>query len=875
VIWLAVRGVLTRPAQSLVLAVGLVLTLLGLAGLSSSAHTTSISLKGDLASAWDTPFDLLVRPAGSTEPLERESGLIRPNYLSGIHGGITELDLAQVREIPGVSLAAPLAAVGAVNWPSAFQLRLPRSDSHAVTVYRVRSTVTGQAGLSTYPVDTRYIVVAPRGRLSMPSGVLTVPGRDSTLLCGYPVNCFAGTVCFDDSCTAGQYPSSEDPSFYLPLLQPIQVAGIDPVAEAKLTGLGDCLTTGRMLAEGDRPTPTDDPEPAEIVPAMASDDAFLDQVLYVDVASAALGGDDDPTSVRGWTSTERRRVTLQALYRTYLSTSIHDYVDPWPIWSAGDVRYTRAGTDHLVAHSVPPDRDIYRRVNTFQEIGIADSVLIPPEVDDPWFRSVTEHRDTQPPFEGSTYRSKIWNVLGRYNPSCLPGFSALSGASMEAYATPDVRTADGRKITPSRSLGDYVASPPLLLTTLSGARWLADPSRYEGQPGSAFISVVRVRVADTGEPSEASQARLAAVAEAIHDRTGLQVDIVKGSSTREIMVDLPAGEYGRPALTVRERWSVKGVAVTFLRAIDAQDRALLLLLMVSAGLLVAQASYIAVRQRRRQLARLRALGWSRLRLAALVELETAAVGLAAGLLATAGAVPILALGHVPVSAAVAVPPIGLVISGLAALPAAWAAMRHSPVAAMGDVQPIRPSRPPATTVGLALRELRRSWPIETAVACSAVALGATLVGLVVLVAAGFRSQLDTTVLGVALNTHVRPFHVVLAGLSLALGGCAAAEVVLLAWLSRRPQLAVLKALGWSGRRLAGVVCWQAGVVGLGGAVASVPAVLVSASLLSAPASATALAAAATATGCVGATLLAAAGPCVLALRASARQLLTA
>ncbi|MEP6667449.1 MAG: FtsX-like permease family protein [Nocardioidaceae bacterium] len=552
---------------------------------------------------------------------------------------------------------------------------------------------------------------------------------------------------------------------------------------------------------------------------------------------------------------------------------MHDYLDPWPIWSAGDVRYSNAGPDHLVAHPVAPDLDIYRRVNTFQEVGINDSVLIPPEVGDPWLRPVTEHADTQPPGEGSSYRSKTWDVVGRYDPGCLSGFNSLAGASLEAYSAPDVRTADGRKITPSRALSDYVASPPLLLTTLSGARWLADPSRYQGQPGKAFISVIRVRVAGTGEPGDASESRLASAAAAIHQRTGLLVDIVKGASTRPISVDLPAGRFGRPALTVREMWSVKGVTLTFLRAVKSQDRALLLLLLVTAGLLVGQASYMAVRQRRRQLARLRALGWPSLQLAALVELETTAIGLAAGLVAMVSSVPILLYLRVPIAVAAWAPPLGLVIAGLAALPAAWTASRGSAISAMGESQPIRLSRPPATTAGLASRDLRRSWPVETAIAASAVALGATLVGLVVLVSAAFRAQLDTTVLGTALDTQVRPFHIILAGLALVLGAGAAADVVLLAWLSRRHQLGVLKALGWSGGRLASLVCWQACIVGFCGAAGAAPVVLACARLLNAPAGSVGLAVAATVAGCVAATLLAAIGPCLMALRVPARSLL--
>lgn len=871
-ITLAVRGVLARRAQSLIAILGLAVTLVGFSGLVAGADSTTARLDGDIRTAWDTPFDLLVRPPGTAERLERTAGLVRPNYVSGIHGGITGVQLADVRAVPGVRLAAPLAAVGAVSWPSAYEVRLPPPVRGRVSVHRVTASVTGQAGLSAYPVETRYVVIAPRGRLVFESARLTVPGRSRAVSCSYPVNCFAGTVCFHGECARGQYPGTDDARYYLPLLQPVQVAGIDPRAEARLTGLDRCVTTGRHLTAADRLTPTENPEPAEVFPVLASSTTFLDQALHVQVDSARLRG-TDPGSVSRWTRTDRRTVGLDRLYRDYLAGSVHDYLDTWPVWSAGDVRYRTVGRDHLAAEPVPADPGIYQRANSFLEVGTSESLLVPPEVADPWLRPVTEHADTERPAVGSAYRSKIWDVVGQYDPACLAGFDPLAGATLEAYAAPDVRLPDGRRITPSRAIGDYVASPPLLLTTLRGARWLADPQRYAGQPGDAYISVIRVRVSGTGRPGPLAQRRLVAAAVAVHDRTGLRVDVVKGASTRTVRVDLPAGTFGRPAVTVQEQWSVKGAALRFSVAVRGQDRALLWLLLGGAGVLVGQAAFVAVRQRRTQLAVLRALGWSPLRVATLVELETLVVGLTAGAAAVLGAVATGRLVTVSPAVVLAAPALGLVVAGLAGLPSAWAASRGSTVAAMSGGQPVRRSRPPATTAGLAVRELRRAWPVETAVAVLAVAMGAGLVGLVVLVAAGFRARLDTTVLGVALQAQVRPFHLVLASLTLALGAAAAAQVVLLGWLSRRPQLGVLRALGWSGHRLAGLVCWQAAVTAVCGLAVAAPGVLVCAVALRSPASSTAQALAVTAASCLAAGAVAAAGPGLVALRTPALRLL--
>jgi putative ABC transport system permease protein len=509
----------------------------------------------------------LVRPPGAREPLEQTAGLVRPNYATGVHGGITLTQLAAIRGTAGVSLAAPLAVVGAVNWPSASLRPLPAdAGSPPATVYQVTSATVGDGTLSRYSVDRRYVVVATRGVLDLERQTLTLPGGVA-VRCAFPVNCFAPKVCVAGHCSRGQFPSTAQARYYLPLLQPIVVAGVDPRAEQALLDVRRCVRQGNFLPSDASPTPTEDPEPAEVLPVLASDTAFVEQTLRVTVKRVGLGNPSDPTRLHGWRLVGHDSVSMQKLYRRYLKSGIADYLDPWPIWSAGDVRYQTVDADHVRANALPSHR-LYERVNDYLETGLADRVLVPPESRDVWFRPVEEHLDTEAPGEGSGYRAKIWDIVGRYDPGCVIGYDQLAGGTLDAYATPAVQLPAGRSMTPSRSMAGYVSSPPLLLTTLPTARWLADPARFQGQPGNAFISVVRVRVRGTGRPAAAAQGRLAETAAAIHDVTGLDVDIVKGASTRSIRVDLPAGRFGRPAVTVREQWSVKGVAIRFTRGTD-------------------------------------------------------------------------------------------------------------------------------------------------------------------------------------------------------------------------------------------------------------------------------------------------------------------
>ena len=673
--WLNVVG---RRALSTVTVLAFAVTLLGFLVLHSRSDTTSAELRGTIGSAWTTPFDLLVRPPGAREPLERSAGLVRPNYATGVHGGITLAQLAAIRRSTGVAVAAPLAVVGAVNWPSAYLRPLPaQPGAGPVTVYQVTSETDGDGGLSRYRVDRRYVVVATQGVLDLNRQLLSIPGRAS-IDCAFPVNCFAPEVCVGGHCSRGQFPSTAQARYYLPLLQPIVVAGIDPDAEEALLGLRRCVRHGRFLPADASPAPTEDPEPAEILPVLASDTAFVRQTLQVTVESAALGTATDPTRLHRWRAVAHERRSMQQLYRQYLRSGIADYTDPWPIWSAGDVRYRTIDDNHVGA-GVVRSHPLYDRVNDYLETGLAERVLIPPETEDVWFRPVEEHLDTSAPGEGSPYRSKIWDVVGEYDPSCVIGYDQLSGGTLDAYATPTVQLPDGRAMTPSRSLAGYVSSPPLLLTTLSTAGWLADPARFGGQPGEAFISVVRVRVNGTARPGADGQRRLAQTAAAIHDSTGLDVDIVKGASTREIRVDLPAGHFGRPAMTVREEWAVKGVAIRFLRATNLQDSIMLGIALAGGGLLLGQTAAASVRQRRVPLAVLRAFGYSPWRIAALVEGETVLLGGAAGVLAGLAALVLPAAPGTHFATALAAATLGVLVAAVAGLVPAMAASRRTAV----------------------------------------------------------------------------------------------------------------------------------------------------------------------------------------------------
>ena len=147
-----------RPGAAASALVGLVGAGLGFSLLLAVASQTKIVLGGDLQRTWDTPYDILVRSSGSRAVLEDQDGLVRPNFLTGLTGGITTDQLHAIRSLSGVTTAAPIAPTGFVEWPAAIDDKLQAPDkADEIQVLRITTTISGDAGLSRYPADRRFL----------------------------------------------------------------------------------------------------------------------------------------------------------------------------------------------------------------------------------------------------------------------------------------------------------------------------------------------------------------------------------------------------------------------------------------------------------------------------------------------------------------------------------------------------------------------------------------------------------------------------------------------------------------------------------------------------------------------------------------------
>ena len=866
--------------------------------LAAATGTSALRVRGTVTANFKPAYDVLVRPADSFTGIERRRGLVTANYLSGIFGGISFEQYDRIKRLPGVEVAAPVANIGylLVNAPH----YLPVGEyvnGDPVQIYRVRRTFPSHAGRSIYPSSDNYVYVTRRNAFCCNDygyGHEVVPGRaDARRVCGgvawggkglgFYAEATGQTTPFwnrgpqNISCYSTITPdvrarSLPGPGFWSfgDLWFPILLSAVDPAAENRLVDLAAAVTSGRGLRPDDDVAAAD-PECltcGPILPVVASTRTYLDTPLVFQIERLRVPEGVDVPAILESPRARRFvaqltgqeigevRVPASAMYEKALSPK-YEAIDggatptiaTTTYWTVAPARYASRPSG-LSARLTENPPSVWRS----PDYGFFGGFFpAPPGNEDAQFRKLGIHASI-PTASAQGGLSTFLQVVGRFDPERLPGFSPLSRVPLESYYPPEVWPVDaasrralrGGPLRPTMNLGDYVAQPPFLLTTLEAARAMVRRDLFKGANEAAPISAIRIRVAGATGPDELSQERIRLVAETIVKKTGLAVDVTAGSSPRQIAVKLPPGKFGRPALLVREGWVKKGVAVALVDALDRKSLGLLALVLGASGFFVANGALGAVRSRRTEIGSLLTFGWSRRSIFALILGELALIGLAAGVLGSVIAAAVVLVFGLELSLLLVllVPPVALLLAVAAGLLPALRAAGMAPLEAI---------RPPVAARGrgrrvrsllvLALVNLVRV-PGRSAVAGAGFVVGVGALTVLLAIQRAFEGSAVGTLLGNAVAIQVRPADLVAAGLVIALAAAAVADVLYRNLRERAAEFATLRAFGWSPRQLARVVALEALLLGLAGSFAGAGlAVAVTALTLDVPAAPLAQAAA--------------------------------
>jgi hypothetical protein len=842
---------------------------IALSGVSDALH---VRLTGQVDSNWRGAYDILVRPGGTRLDLERTNGLVEPNFLSySGHGGISLSQLDAIRAVAGVQLAAPVSFLGymryATSSPTIQLTELPPQP----TLYRATVTVTTSDGL------TDRLLQRESGR------VLIGPQlADGSADPHWAADFYGMTYGVDPSGNPIlDFPANHDlPAIAIPVMA-VDPSAERELLGSTATFLDDFdelpdrdnLTVGNMnvdlipptfdfartqitlLRDPNYPTPAAKSRP--IVPLVLSDNLYAGLKLTLDVSQIGVPlhayppGDvstgvlDGAERAAGGGTTSIGHTTLDAGadLRPFQPASL---ILAWPGSSpaGGALGIANFGTLETRLSERPsyitsaPRPGSSRPAFQIVPQGLVGPDDAPTTVKrDPSgpttayaqgafpayrsFVSVPLALDTKGVNTSAFDNAFIFAPLGTFDLAKLDlPANPLNRVPLGAYAPPDTTlVADpsgsplaAKSMTPTLSPAGLIASPPLAITDLVSARLLR---------GENPIDAIRVRVAGLSGFDGAAQNKVEAVASQIA-ALGLDVDIVAGSSPQSIDLYVPRydvstdppGDLG----WVSQDWTTIGAAQRVERGFGQSDLTLLSLGLLAAVVFAFGLQVLQLARRAQEISIQRAIGWSRRQILGWLLGEAligtvaiavlAIVGWWVGGRSTSALATGLLLSGIWLSSAI--------VGALVAEQSAGIDRLESGEVAVGRAQ--RRSLPVRNVTTFALRSaVTRST--RTVIEVVGLAVAGATVGLSVVTLAIAASSGGPTFLAAAVGASLSGLQL---GILLGSSACSFAFVVAATWLnlaSRRPEMEILQATGWSDQSMRRLIFTERALVAIPAAIA--------------------------------------------------------
>jgi len=817
----ALRSLRGRADRTTFLLMGVLAASLGVSLLSSVTEAAHVRVGREVAAYWRTTYDLLVRPGGSRSPIETQYNLLEAHYESGLAGGITMAQYEAIKALPEVEVAAPLATLGYFSVSVHLGTR-----SVPMGAYRIERLLQVDNGLEVLSERTESYFL----RYLSPS---VVPGR--------PLPGAEALQAFDS------YSFSPIPTQFPLMLRAdiphnVLVMAVDPQAEAALVGLDHFLLDGRYFLPEDKITAEEvsfEGEPAAVnytVPVLVNTHSYISYTLQYSVSQVSLPLPGVPTLKtlealrqaggrryleqaparflfrRSWDAEE-----VNALLYSAFAGATEERRAVVPIGS-GDMGGHAIGSTGLGGRIAPRPVEYQEYQDQTRPLPPAGLVLeakpvalFGPEVS---FRPLTVVSRKGPTTAFSLY------PLGRFDPVQLLEAQALSpnAVPLETYLPPwavlkydeEGQPVEPVALKPTFNPGGYVTTPPLILAPLELAELLSGP---------APISCIRVRVAGIKEMSEEARAKIEALAQEIVDRTGLEVDVMVGSSPQPVLVHIPSYGEVPPTGYVEELWVKKNVDTAILSDTQWTSFLVLGLTLGVCTLYVAGVSYLSVLGRQAELGLLKAVGWRTSTVVGLILSEQALVGGVAGVVSALLALGLSWLLHmaIPVEAALMMLPLGLGLCLVGGLAPAWRAVAVPPahVVQVGEVEARGEALGRLSVTGYSFRNLLRRRGRALA-AVLTLALATALLAFMGLVTLSARHYLETTLLGRHVAVEVRGYHLAVALLCALVAALTVGDLTLLNARERRREMGLLRAVGWRAGDVVRVFLWEAAWIGLVG-----------------------------------------------------------
>jgi ABC-type lipoprotein release transport system permease subunit len=811
-----------------------------------------------------TTYDILVRAPENVTEIEKEYGLVEANHLNGTAGGITMEQYAQIKAIPNVEVAAPIAVLGYMD---RIKMGITILDpSLPAGIYRISGSagiVEGGQYITSAQLSPYYALHTPG--VSIGADELFTGWGDTLLRLRLSIT------------MGGNDPTTDGFMIFLPQsTDRMLIAAIDPEQEAKLVHLDDMLVSGSYLPQD---PPFIDDHSYIRIPVLFNIHDYIQQTISVQLERLDFDVDvkenfaqqlqtiPDPAALDAM---ERQPVydldlTLQHIWQ---KEAIDLQVENGKVIGVHESNYSIFGTlyaptvvqyrilekppaglpeDTLVLEAIP--QGLSTASNTDKR-----DLLTTPELQE--WSSLTDwqvepevtYRPLSPRFEYSIMFNPYAEGNGQFDidTSTALGGSSLNQVPLETYLPPSALLKydeNGEELetpvtlTPTLNNEGYLVSPPDVLISLTSAQQLLeygcadvvpDATRESGykvalvpcEPPEDFISAIRVRVGGIDEMDAHAQARIEQVADEIVRQTGLHVDVMVGSSPQPVLVHIPGYEGTDELGYVEEYWVKKNVNTLIQTGMNLADGMLFAAMLCAGILLLFNLNTFLMLGRISEVALYNALGWRRTAILKRLLLQVLPVGLLSTVLAALLSlviIHILAL-QVVVGQFLLVLLLELAAFMLSALLPAWQISKAPPAVYLqkGEAAPRTVYAGKMSMRTIIGNNIKRK-PARSLTIVFSVLLTSGLLTLISLVQGGLQGQLYGTLLGRWIHSSIQPYHQLMELGALLMTGMNIFLSTRVNVNERKDEIGLLSAMGWRRRDVANLFCWEQVGISLAGA----------------------------------------------------------
>ncbi|MFD1018356.1 ABC transporter permease [Thalassobacillus hwangdonensis] len=788
----------------ILLLIGALIVSIGLSYLVGISQATNATVTEELQKRWKSSYDMVIRPPGSRSVTE-DRNLLEPNYLSGLHEGISLDQYESIKNMEDIAIAAPISMIGYTMYGTTVK----KVDYKEPGIYRFTRTHETSNGANVHKIEVdSYFAVG--GGIDEPLAAYT---RE------YGISRFSGEL-----------GSSIE----------VLIAAVDPEAEAALVGLDDSMITEtdetNAFFEGSTEISKRDVGDGLVdnrIPVILSSKSFVDNSSSYKIARLNLpfGAEESQETVKKMEDNGGK---------AYLDDIEANVVDEFTFTSE-DVHEQRIEMIKQNSSEVSSSDDfswiVYKPTPVdYQEVTSPFNERWPYAYQ---VRPFTLPEESMHPVEhayrpveffgkgnGASTRDMPrvrFDFKGVFDPSKLDiSKDPLNELPMETYFPSTAKLVmdkNQQPVNPPTQLKPldnpygFLTKPPLMLTTLDAAAEIL---------GEDPISSIRVKVAGVDVISEENEKKLNAIATKIEKETGLIVDITLGSSPQPAVTHIPASGEQPSIGWVEQPWIKLGSSITIFKESKFGLSNLIACVIAVAVVYVFSSNLIMMYARKKEFAVLLSLGWRPDKLSRMLMIEALILGVFVSMVSWSILGVIYATEDIQTSIArlIFIALFGLIIYLSGSVIPAILVRRISPTEAMKSGEVSKRKRRfvgSSSLIGMGINQMLTQWK-RTCLSVISIALPTSM--LIVLLFITFRLQgvMYTTWLGEFTAMEVGSMHYLAMGVALLIAILTTTEIMWQNVAERRPEFAVLKSLGWRNGTISRLIVWEGAANGIIAAV---------------------------------------------------------